>query len=109
MRPDGKRRRVHATKEQLAFLEAAFQACPKPNSKARIEICKSIRMNTRSVQVSSEKSMRGRREKKNRLGRAQRWLSVERGCLAERRWSFSSFINFHSFLFIFGDSKPPLF
>ncbi|KAJ3412398.1 hypothetical protein HDV05_000818 [Chytridiales sp. JEL 0842] len=66
MRPDGKRRRVHASKEQLAFLEAAFQACQKPNSKARIEICKSIRMNTRSVQIWFQN--RRAREKKIQQG-----------------------------------------
>ncbi|KAJ3332855.1 hypothetical protein HDU76_012848 [Blyttiomyces sp. JEL0837] len=51
LRPDGKRKRVHASKEQLAMLEAAFQQNPKPNSRGRIEICKRVGINSRSVQI----------------------------------------------------------
>ncbi|KAJ3245235.1 hypothetical protein HDU78_009715 [Chytriomyces hyalinus] len=51
LRPDGKRKRVHPTREQQALLETFFQTTPKPNSKERADICNQVNINMRSVQV----------------------------------------------------------
>ncbi|KAJ3224864.1 hypothetical protein HDU81_008282 [Chytriomyces hyalinus] len=51
LRADGKRKRVHPTREQQALLETFFQTTPKPNSKERADICNQVNINMRSVQV----------------------------------------------------------
>ncbi|KAJ3022869.1 UNVERIFIED_CONTAM: hypothetical protein HDU68_008908 [Siphonaria sp. JEL0065] len=51
LRPDGRRRRFHAARDQLVMLEQIFQNNKKPNAKERIEICKTVNMNPRSLQI----------------------------------------------------------
>ncbi|KAJ3394813.1 hypothetical protein CcCBS67573_g08108 [Chytriomyces confervae] len=51
LRPDGRRRRFHAARDQLVLLEQIFKENKKPNSKERIEICKRVNMNPRSLQI----------------------------------------------------------
>ncbi|KAJ3072897.1 hypothetical protein HDU98_002702, partial [Podochytrium sp. JEL0797] len=51
LRPDGRRRRFHAARDQLVLLEQIFQENKKPNAKERIEICKRVNMNPRSLQI----------------------------------------------------------
>ncbi|KAI9348502.1 hypothetical protein BDR26DRAFT_1004354 [Obelidium mucronatum] len=51
LRSDGRRKRVHPTREQQTLLEAFFQANYKPSSKERAEICKQVNINSRSVQI----------------------------------------------------------
>ncbi|KAJ3107469.1 hypothetical protein HDU97_004065 [Phlyctochytrium planicorne] len=50
MGKDPRKKRIHASKSQLAILEASFQACPKPSSKARKTIAERIQLNERCVQ-----------------------------------------------------------
>ncbi|KAJ3305383.1 hypothetical protein HDU76_005018 [Blyttiomyces sp. JEL0837] len=87
LRADGKRKRVHANKEQLSLLEAAFQANPKPNTRTRVEICKRVGINSRSVQIWFQN--RRAREKKLGGGNAT-------GAGADRRTSLGSQASFHS-------------
>ncbi|KAJ3293570.1 hypothetical protein HDU79_000196 [Rhizoclosmatium sp. JEL0117] len=51
LRPDGRRKRFHAARDQLVMLEAIFQQNKKPNAKERVEICKRVNMNPRSLQI----------------------------------------------------------
>ncbi|KAJ3031465.1 UNVERIFIED_CONTAM: hypothetical protein HDU68_003796 [Siphonaria sp. JEL0065] len=51
LRSDGRRKRVHPTREQQTMLEAFFQQCYKPSSKQRADICKKVNINARSVQI----------------------------------------------------------
>ncbi|KAJ3130432.1 hypothetical protein HK100_008034 [Physocladia obscura] len=51
LRADGRRKRVHPTREQQALLEQFFDANSKPNSKERAEICLAVNINTKSVQI----------------------------------------------------------
>ncbi|KAI8622446.1 hypothetical protein BC830DRAFT_1162907 [Chytriomyces sp. MP71] len=65
LRPDGRRRRFHAGRDQLVLLEQIFRENKKPNAKERIEICKRVNMNPRSLQIwfqnrrAKEKKMEG--------------------------------------------------
>ncbi|KAI9343500.1 hypothetical protein BDR26DRAFT_858205 [Obelidium mucronatum] len=52
LRPDGRRRRFHAARDQIVLLENLFRINKKPNAKERIEICKQVNMNPRSLQVT---------------------------------------------------------
>lgn len=45
------KRRVHPNKKQLGILEASFQVCRKPSSEMRQELCKTIGINSRSIQI----------------------------------------------------------
>ncbi|KAJ1559292.1 hypothetical protein HK405_011215, partial [Cladochytrium tenue] len=63
---DKPRKRVHANKQQLEYLENAFRQCRKPTSKMRMEICKAVGINGRSIQIWFQN--RRAREKKMLLG-----------------------------------------
>ncbi|KAI8843008.1 Homeodomain-like protein, partial [Chytridium lagenaria] len=64
---DTRKKRIHASKSQLAILESSFQACPKPTSKARKVISEKVHLNERCVQIWFQ----------NRRARQKKMLALE--------------------------------
>ncbi|KAI8616730.1 hypothetical protein BC830DRAFT_1167591 [Chytriomyces sp. MP71] len=68
LREDGRRKRVHPTREQMLLLETHFAATPKPSAKERAQICAQVNINMRSVQIWFQ-NRRARERKTARAGR----------------------------------------